>query len=100
MAQLLGVTVKTAETHRSNVMLKLKLHSTVELVMYAIRNEIVHVELPTLVFPIPAREIALANAANVELGSCEQVHGEEIARSVLSPLIAKVSHSAQHCHAG
>ena len=100
MAQLLGVTVKTAETHRNNVMLKLKLHSTVELVMYAIRNEIVHVELPTLVFPIPAREIALANAASVQLGSCEQVPGEEIARSVLSPLIAKVSHSAQHCHAG
>ena len=63
IAALLGVTVKTAETHRSNVMLKLRLHSTVELVMYAIRNEIVHVQLPTLALPIPPREIALASAA-------------------------------------
>jgi DNA-binding NarL/FixJ family response regulator len=53
IAGMLGVSVKTAETHRSNVMLKLKLHSTVELVMYAIRNEIVHVQLPATVMPIP-----------------------------------------------
>jgi len=65
IASLLGVTVKTAESHRSNVMLKLRVHSTVELVMYAIRNEIVPVNLPTLVLPIPAREIALAAAASV-----------------------------------
>ena len=64
IASLLGVTVKTAESHRSNVMLKLRVHSTVELVMYAIRNEIVPVQLPTLVLPIPAREIALATAAS------------------------------------
>ena len=64
IATLLGVSVKTAETHRSNVMLKLRLHSTVELVMYAIRNEIVHVQLPTMVPPIPPREIALASAAS------------------------------------
>jgi DNA-binding NarL/FixJ family response regulator len=61
IAQLLGVTVKTAETHRSNVMLKLSLHSTVELVMYAIRNEIVHVQLPTKPMPTPARENFLAS---------------------------------------
>ena len=53
IAVILGVTLKTAETHRSNVMIKLKLHSTVELVMYAIRNEIVHVQLPATVMPIP-----------------------------------------------
>ena len=51
IATMLGVAVKTAETHRSNVMIKLKLHSTVELVMYAIRNEIVHVQLPAMVLP-------------------------------------------------
>lgn len=51
IAVMLGVTLKTAETHRSNVMIKLKLHSTVELVMYAIRNEIVHVQLPATVMP-------------------------------------------------
>ena len=62
IAQVLGVTVKTAETHRSNVMLKLNLHSTVELVMYAIRNEIVHVQLPTNVIPILPRENFLASA--------------------------------------
>lgn len=64
IAALLGVSVKTAETHRSNVMFKLKLHSTVELVMYAIRNEIVHVQLPTMGMPIPPAEIALAHAAS------------------------------------
>jgi DNA-binding NarL/FixJ family response regulator len=63
IAMLLGVTVKTAESHRSNVMRKLRVHSTVELVMYAIRNDIVPAHLTTLVLPIPAREIALATAA-------------------------------------
>jgi DNA-binding NarL/FixJ family response regulator len=62
IAQVLGVTMKTAETHRSNVMLKLNLHSTVELVMYAIRNEIVHVQLPTKPVPTPAPENFLASA--------------------------------------
>ena len=64
IATLLGVSVKTAETHRSNVMLKLRLHSTVELVMYAIRNEIVHVQVPALMLRIPQRETRLANAAS------------------------------------
>jgi hypothetical protein len=46
--------VKTAETHRSNIMLKLKLHSIAELVLYAVRNEIVHVQLPAVLrFPSP-----------------------------------------------
>ena len=45
---------KTAETHRSNIMLKLKLHSIAELVLYAVRNEIVHVQLPAVLrFPNP-----------------------------------------------
>jgi DNA-binding NarL/FixJ family response regulator len=48
VAILLNVKVKTAETHRSNIMLKLNLHSIVELVLYAVRNEIVHVQLPTV----------------------------------------------------
>jgi DNA-binding NarL/FixJ family response regulator len=47
ISAILGTTLKTAETHRSNIMLKLKLHSTVELVLYAVRNEIVHVPLPS-----------------------------------------------------
>jgi DNA-binding NarL/FixJ family response regulator len=54
VAVILNVTVKTAETHRSNIMLKLKLHSIAELVLYAVRNEIVHVQLPVVLhFPNP-----------------------------------------------
>jgi DNA-binding NarL/FixJ family response regulator len=41
VADVLGISVKTAETHRSNLMRKLKLHSTADLVRYAIRNQIV-----------------------------------------------------------
>jgi hypothetical protein len=47
IAAMLGMSLKTAETHRSNIMLKLRLHSTVELVLYAVRNEIIHVQLPS-----------------------------------------------------
>jgi DNA-binding NarL/FixJ family response regulator len=60
VAVLLGVSVKTAETHRSNIMIKLKLHSTVELVMYAIRNEIIHVQLPNLAPPSEVRPAGMA----------------------------------------
>jgi DNA-binding NarL/FixJ family response regulator len=48
IATMLGMTLKTAETHRSNIMVKLNLHSTVELVLYAVRNEIIHVALPAI----------------------------------------------------
>jgi DNA-binding NarL/FixJ family response regulator len=39
-AAILGITVKTVETHRARIMLKLGLHSTRELVHYALRNQI------------------------------------------------------------
>jgi DNA-binding NarL/FixJ family response regulator len=39
----LGISVKTAETHRANLMRKLGLHSVSELVLYAIRNNFVQV---------------------------------------------------------
>ncbi len=42
VAALLHISVKTVETHRANIMLKLDLHSVTDLVHYAIRNEIVH----------------------------------------------------------
>lgn len=48
VATLLNVSVKTAETHRSNLMNKLKLHSITDLVLYAVRNEIVHVQRPAV----------------------------------------------------
>jgi hypothetical protein len=41
VAALLQLSVKTAETHRSNIMSKLGLHSVSELVLYAVRNNIV-----------------------------------------------------------
>ncbi|HXY50004.1 MAG TPA: response regulator transcription factor [Terriglobales bacterium] len=39
----LNLSVKTAETHRSNIMRKLGVHSVSELVLYAVRNNIVQV---------------------------------------------------------
>jgi DNA-binding NarL/FixJ family response regulator len=41
VAETLGISVKTAEAHRSNVMRKLDLHSISELVRYAVRNKMV-----------------------------------------------------------
>lgn len=41
IAALLGITVRTVETHRAKIMLKLGLHSLAELVHYAMRNEII-----------------------------------------------------------
>jgi len=41
VASALGVTVKTAETHRANIMRRLDCHSVTALVRYAIRNRII-----------------------------------------------------------
>jgi DNA-binding NarL/FixJ family response regulator len=41
VAEILGISVKTAETHRANIMRKLQVHSASELVRYAIRNSII-----------------------------------------------------------
>ena len=38
VASRLSLSVKTVETHRTNIMRKLKLHSVSELVLYAIKN--------------------------------------------------------------
>ena len=48
VAASLGLSVKTAETHRSNIMRKLQLHSVSDLVLYAVRNNIVHVAQPAI----------------------------------------------------
>jgi len=42
VATVLNISVKTAETHRTNIMRKLKLHSVGELVRYAIRNNMIN----------------------------------------------------------
>ena len=40
-ARLLGVSVKTAENHRTRIMAKLDIHETAGLVRYAIRQGII-----------------------------------------------------------
>ncbi len=52
IASILNISLATAETHRSNILRKLSLHSVAELVLYAVRNEIVHVHFaPMLGIP-------------------------------------------------
>jgi len=48
VAVALGLSVETAEAHRSNIMRKLQLHSVSSLVLYAVRNHIVHVAQASL----------------------------------------------------
>lgn len=40
-ASALGIAVKTSDTHRTNIMRKLNVHSVAELVRYAVRNNVV-----------------------------------------------------------
>lgn len=41
VAQRLGISVKTAETHRNNIMRKMKFHSITDMVRFAIRNNMI-----------------------------------------------------------
>jgi DNA-binding NarL/FixJ family response regulator len=41
VATVLKISVKTAETHRANIMRRLECHSVTELVRYAVRNRII-----------------------------------------------------------
>src|SRR6476646_11414056 len=41
VAVILGISVKTSETHRANIMRKLEIHSVSELIRYAVRNNMV-----------------------------------------------------------
>jgi DNA-binding NarL/FixJ family response regulator len=41
IADKLGIAVRTVETHRAKIMMKLGLHSVIELVHYAIRNDLI-----------------------------------------------------------
>jgi DNA-binding NarL/FixJ family response regulator len=43
VAQTLNMAVKTAETHRAHIMQKLDLHSITDVVMYAVRNNLISV---------------------------------------------------------
>jgi DNA-binding NarL/FixJ family response regulator len=42
-ALALGISVKTAETHRANIMRKLEVHSVSEVVRYAVQNHIIEI---------------------------------------------------------
>ena len=41
VGKVLNISVKTAETHRANIMLKMNFHSVTELVRYAVKNKII-----------------------------------------------------------
>lgn len=44
VAEALGLSVKTVETHRANIMVRLNIHSVGELIRYAIRNDLAEVD--------------------------------------------------------
>jgi DNA-binding NarL/FixJ family response regulator len=64
-AALLGITVRTVETHRSKIMLKLGLHSLADLIHYAIRQGLVAPGGPKVARPDKAAHPAFAKTRAV-----------------------------------
>lgn len=48
VAVVLNLSTKTVETHRTNIMRKLNLHSIRDLVVYAIKNDMIQIQVPQL----------------------------------------------------
>ena len=69
VAGRLNLSVKTAETHRSNIMRKLGLHSVSELVLYAVRNNIVQVTVSIPYLPTDA-----PSSVEGRLRRCENIN--------------------------
>ena len=64
VACLLNLSTKTAETHRSNIMRKLDFHSIRDLVVYAVKNDIIQVQLPVAT-STPVTPLAAATPVQV-----------------------------------
>lgn len=56
IAGLLGVSVKTVETHRSRIMRKLKFHNVTGITLYAVAHHII--EVPVMQLPNQSRAVA------------------------------------------
>jgi DNA-binding NarL/FixJ family response regulator len=58
VATVLNLSTKTAETHRSNIMRKLGFHSIRDLVIYAVQNNIIQVQVPSHLESPPEGSVA------------------------------------------
>jgi DNA-binding NarL/FixJ family response regulator len=65
VATILNIAEKTAVTHRTNLMSKLDLHSVARLVIYAVRNEVIHVPLRDVIaLPIGSQVSSMPSVVN------------------------------------
>ncbi len=76
IARMLGLSVKTIETHRCNLMRKLDIHSTVQLILYAVKSGIVDIHTIALRSIDPE---GLGQAGLVGSGDSKQLVGSAAA---------------------